>query len=217
VINHLDLIRNRSRTLACIATAGAAAALLAACGATTGPGSLSLPTLPGSGGSGPTATPESTPTATPAATPTASPSATASTDSTGHLGDTLTISGPTVDTVQVTLVKVFDPATGTDESPPDGTRWVGFELTLSTPDGTASAESQAVDVIGSDGKTYGLNTSYHLDAMDGCRAVTNDTQGQLNTFCTGVGVPPGVTVAQVGYSETGVDIGAAAQVFWTVP
>jgi hypothetical protein len=46
VTTRIDVLRTRSRTLAGIATAGAAAALLAACGASTGAGSLSLPTLP---------------------------------------------------------------------------------------------------------------------------------------------------------------------------
>ena len=89
-------------------------------------------TVADSGAPAPTATPESTPTASPAA----------STAATGHLGDTLTISGPTVDTVHVTLVNVFDPATGvdTDTAPPDGTRWVGFELTVAVDDGSASDE-----------------------------------------------------------------------------
>jgi len=154
-----------------------------------------------------------TPSDSPATTPTASSAVT-----TGHVGDTLTISGPTSDTAHITLVQVFDPATGVPATttPPDGTHWVGFEMTIAVDDGSASSESSAVDVIGSDGHTYGLNTSYHLTTMAGCTPATG-ASGQPSTVCAGVGLPAGVTVAQVGYSEGGVDIGVAAQITWTVP
>ena len=154
-----------------------------------------------------------TPSDSPTTTPTASSAVT-----TGHVGDTLTISGPTSDTAHITLVQVFDPATGVPATttPPDGTHWVGFEMTIAVDDGSASSESSAVDVIGSDGHTYGLNTSYHLTTMAGCTPATGAI-GQPSTVCAGVGLPAGVTVAQVGYSEGGVDIGVAAQITWTVP
>jgi hypothetical protein len=174
-------------------------------------------TVAASSASTPTDTPAATDTpsatATPGTTPGASTSAT-----TGHVGDTLTISGATTDTVHITLVQVFDPATGVPagETPPDGTHWVGFDMTIAVDDGSASFESDAVDVVGSDGQTYGLGTAYHLTAMAGCTPTTGGS-GQTTTFCAGVGLPTGVTVAQVGYSEAGVDIGAAAQVTWTVP
>ncbi len=111
--NHLNVFRNRSRTVACAATAGAAAALLAACGATTVPGSPSLPTLPAGLGSSPSASASLGPTS-------------------GNLGDTLTMMDAGDDIAHVTLVKVFDPATGLDpdDTPPDGTRWVAFEGTI---------------------------------------------------------------------------------------
>jgi hypothetical protein len=77
--------------------------------------------------------------------------------------------------------------------------------------------SDTLDVIGSDGKTYGFGTAYHLTVMAGCTATSNDASGQTDTFCAGVGLPPGVTVAQNGYSTAGVDSAGAAHVYWTVP
>jgi hypothetical protein len=57
-----------------------------------------------------------------ASAPTATPSAStnASSDTPGHVGDTLTIADSRGDAVHVTLVQVFDPATGVnpDTTPP---------------------------------------------------------------------------------------------------
>ena len=137
----------------------------------------------------------------------------------GNLGDTLTMVDAGEDVAHVTLVKVFDPATGVDPNttPPDGTRWVGFEGTIVIDGWRAGEDSTSVDVIGSDGQTYGADTAYHLSVFDGCTATGIDVaSGQTQTFCAGVGLPPGVTVAKVGYSTEGVDGNAPATLFWTV-
>ncbi|MGA7987603.1 MAG: hypothetical protein WCB51_04305 [Candidatus Dormiibacterota bacterium] len=196
--NHLDRIRNRSRAVGCIATAGAAAALLAACGATTSPGSLSLPTLPAGIGATPSG----------AVGPTS-----------GNLGDTLAMMDGGDDIAHVTLLKVFDPVNVVDpnDTPPDGTRWVGFEGTIVIDGSRSGEDSTAFDVIGSDGQTYGADTAYHIGAFDGCTDTGIDVpSGATQTFCAGVGLPPGVTVAKVGYSTEGVDGHAPAKLFWTV-
>lgn len=198
--NQIDQFRNRSRIVACIATAGAAAALLAACGATTSPGTASLPTLPAGLGSSPSASASLGPTS-------------------GNLGDTLTMMDLGDDVAHVTLVKVFDPANGTDpnDTPPDGTRWVGFEGTIVIDGARSGQDLTAVDVIGSDGQTYGADTAYHIGSFDGCTDTGIDVpSGATQTFCAGVGLPPGVTVVKVGYSTEGVDGNAPAALFWTV-
>lgn len=200
VTNHLNVFRNRSRTVACAATAGAAAALLAACGATTVPGSPSLPTLPAGLGSSPSASASLGPTS-------------------GNLGDTLTMMDAGDDIAHVTLVKVFDPATGLDpdDTPPDGTRWVAFEGTIVINGARSGEDSTAFDVIGSDGQTYGADTAYHIGTFDGCTDTGIDVpSGATQTFCAEVGLPPGITVAKVGYSTEGVDGNAPAALFWTV-
>ena len=124
------------------------------------------------------------------------------------------------DLAHVTLVKVFDPATGYDPNttPPDGTRWVGFEGTIVVDGSRAGEDATSFDVIGSDGQTYGTNTAYFLSAFDGCTDTDgNDIKsGQTETFCSAVGLPPGVTVAKVGYSTEGVSGSAPAVLFWTV-
>jgi hypothetical protein len=124
------------------------------------------------------------------------------------------------DVAHVTLVKIFDPPTGYDPNttPPDGTRWVAFEGTIVVDGDRAGQDAQDFDVIGSDGQTYGSNTSYFLSVFDGCTAtnISDVKSGQTQTICSAVGVPPGVTVAKVGYSTEGVNGTAPAVLFWTV-
>jgi hypothetical protein len=199
VATELDRKRALSRCVVCVATVGAAAVTMVACGGTSSNlGSVSHPTLP--------AGLQSTPSGAPGPT-------------SGNLGDTLTMVDAGEDVAHVTLVKVFDPATGVDPNatPPDGTRWVGFEGTIVIDGSRAGQDSTSVDVIGSDGQTYGASTAYHLSVFDGCTATGIDVaSGQTQTFCAGVGLPPGVTVAKVGYSTEGVDGNAPATLFWTV-
>ena len=197
--SELDRKRALSRCVLCVATVGAAAVTMVACGGTSSNlGSVSHPTLP----SGLQSTPSGAPGPT-----------------SGNLGDTLTMVDAGEDVAHVTLVKVFDPASGFDPNttPPDGTRWVGFEGTIVIDGSRAGEDSTSVDVIGSDGQTYGADTSYHLSVFDGCTATGIDVaSGQTQTFCAGVGLPPGVTVAKVGYSTEGVDGNVPAKLFWTV-
>jgi len=187
-----------------LVTIGGTAAAMTACGA---------PSLPSGAGAGPTNSASSgAPTSAPATTP--DPTATPTASTTGRVGDTLTYTDSGGTSIQVTLVQIFDPASGTDDtSPPDGTRWVGFEGTINGEGATDDA--MTFDVVGSDGQTYGFNTSYHLGTFSGCTATADPTEGQPVTFCSGVGLPPGVTVAKVGYSVEGVDVGVAPELFWT--
>jgi hypothetical protein len=187
-----------ARTALAVLSLGAAVTLIAACGATTPTGLGSLPTLPVG----------SAPTPSAAVGPT-----------TGNLGDTLSMVDAVGVVAHVTLVKIFDPATGYDPNttPPDGTRWVGFEGTIVVDGSQPGQDDTSVDVIGSDGQTYGANTAYSLTIFDGCTASTGTiSPGQTETFCAGVGLPPGVTVAKVGYSTQGVSGNAPAHLFWTV-
>jgi hypothetical protein len=188
-----------ARTALAALSLGTAVTLIAACGATTPAGLGSLPTLPIGSASTPSA----------AVGPT-----------TGNIGDTLSMVDSGGDVAQVTLVNVFDPPTGYDPNatPPDGTRWVAFEGTIVIDGDRAGQDADEFEVIGSDGQTYGVNTSYFLNVFDGCSAsnIEDVKSGQTQTICSAVGVPPGVTVAKVGYSTEGVNTGAPAKLFWTV-
>ncbi len=189
----------KARTALAAAGVGAAGLVIAACGSTSPSGLASLPTLP--------SVLQSTPSA--AVGPT-----------TGNLGDTLSMVDSGDDVAHVTLVKIFDPPTGYDPNttPPDGTRWVAFEGTIVIDGDRAGQDAADFEVIGSDGQTYGVNTSYFLTVFDGCTASQIDDvkPGQTQTICSAVGVPPGVSVVKVGYSTEGVNGGAVAKLFWTV-
>jgi hypothetical protein len=193
----------QARTILALGTLGAATALVAACGGTSSANTISLPTLPGgllstpSGATGPTS---------------------------GNLGDTLVMEDGGDDIAHVTMLKIFDPATGAsvdDNTLPDGTRWVGIEGTIVVSGSRSGEDSTAVEVIGSDGQTYGADTAYALPGFDGCTATPDDESqlpaGATQTFCSGVGLPSGVTVSKIGYSTEGVSgNGIPAKLFWTV-
>lgn len=140
---------------------------------------------------------------------------------TGHVGATLTWASGGGNTVDVTLVKITDPATASD-APPAGDRWVGVEMTILDHAGDASSfDSVRADGRGSDGARYGVagapDAGYHVGSFTGCTPSSGYTPGQPETFCAGFAVPTGVTVASVGYSVVGVDIGAPDDLVWTLP
>ena len=132
-------------------------------------------------------------------------------------GDTLTWHSSGGDQVDVTIIKVTDPATTADASV-EGNRWVGVELTILDHEGDASNfDSAKVDGMGSDGLRHGANDSRHPSGFSGCTPSTGYTPGQPETVCTGFLVPTGVTVASIGYGVEGVDIGGPDDLVWTVP
>ncbi len=192
----------RCRTILALGVLGAATALIASCGGnTSNANTISLPTLPGGLGSTPSG---------------------ASGPTSGNLGDTLVMEDTGDDIAHVTMLKVVDPAPGvTNDDPPDGTRWVGIEGTIVVSGARSGEDSTEVEVIGSDGQTYGADSAYALYAFEGCAATPDDASqlppGTTQTFCSGVGLPPGVTVSKIGYSTEGVSgNGIPAKLFWTV-
>jgi hypothetical protein len=159
--------------------------------------------------------------AAPSAAGSAAPSAAGSTGAaTGHLGDTLTYTDLAGDQIDVTLVKLTDPATPSDanNAAAAGTRWVGLEMTIDNHEVAPSDDSVQADGTGSDGQRYGFNTSYHIGGFAGCTAtVDSASAGDTATFCAGFMVPTGVTIVSVGYSVAGADIGAPDDLTWMVP
>jgi hypothetical protein len=201
VTTNFDRCKARATRAVGVVTIIGGAALVAACGPTTPSVSVPTPNFTSGAVGAPTASPSLGPTS-------------------GQLGDTLTMEDVGEDIAHVTMLKVFDPPTGVDPNaqPPDGTRWVGFEGTIVIDGVRSGQDSISVEVIGSDGQTYGSPTGYHLSVFDGCTATDGNglPPGQTQTFCAGVGLPPGITVAKIGYSTEGVDGGAPAKLFWTV-
>ncbi len=144
-------------------------------------------------------------------------SAAASAVTTGHVADTLTWVSIGGNHVDVTVVKISD-LTTTAASTPAGDRWVGVQLTINDHEGAANNfNSPAVDEIGSDGARYGANTSCLMSSFDGFTPATRYIPDQPETFCAGLALPTGVTVASIGYSVVGVDSGAPDDLTWAVP
>lgn len=153
-------------------------------------------------------------------TPTASSGA--SGVATGHVGDTLTFTNFGGDQVDVTLVRVVDPATSSNpnNTPPAGSHWVGLEITVNNHSPYAYDDLEMFDGTGSDGKKIDPDrTAYSIAGFTGCTATAGDHQtGQPYTLCTGFLVPDGVTVTQIGVRVGGAEIGGLAdQATWTNP
>ena len=119
------------------------------------------------------------------------------------------------DPLKVTLVKVTDPATQTDPNngPYAGMRWVGLQFTVvvNGPD----EDTGTSFIIGSDGMTYGFNTSQSIGGYSTCTATTDTLrQGRPATICTGVMLPTSVQVTKVAFSGLATEKGTGV-VYWS--
>ena len=171
-------------------------------------------------------TPPTGATQAPGAGGTAAPGGSAQT--TGHVGDKLSVTMLGGDKADVTLVKVFDPATPTDpnNAAPSGARWVGLEIVAVDHATDAGGHQVLVDGVGSDGKpitTDGVfkGTAYEVGDFNGCSSASTfmDTD-QPNTTCPAFLVPSGVTLVSVGVQVGGAEIGGPSsvdQASWMVP
>ncbi len=147
---------------------------------------------------------------------------------TGHVGDTLTVTVLGGDKADVTLVKVFDPATATDanNAAPAGARWVGLEITTVDHSSGAPGDQVLVDGIGSDGQPLTTDavfrgSSHEIGAFTECTSMGSFMEtDQANTICPAFLVPTGVTLTSVGAKVGGAEIGettAVDQAIWKIP
>lgn len=134
---------------------------------------------------------------TPAPTTTSAPVA--------HVGAVLVLkdTGTTPATYHVALVKVIDPAAGSDQytTADAGKRFVGVELTV-TNIGTAAAQ----DYPDNDAKLFdggGQSYSSDVNSIAGCQSFSppvNFTAGESVTGCVVFQMPTGATPAKFQYS-----------------
>ena len=172
-----------------------------------------------SGGSGAATTPVGTGAAG------ATPGAASSGAVTGHVGDKLTFYGGLSDqAVDVTLVKIFDPATPTDASTaalPSGARWVGVETTIDNHSSQAGNELLTLDGTASDGTKLTTLDDYQgfsrpIGAFQGCTPTSpTDESGVPFTSCDAFVVTDGQTLVQVGFNVA--QLGQTDQATWTLP
>jgi hypothetical protein len=144
---------------------------------------------------------------------------------TGHVGDKLTFSDYGDDPIDVTLVKVFDPAVSTDtsaESPP-GAHWFGAEVVIDTHS-AIGADAEVIDATASDGTTLTTDddykgTAYPLENFQGCTEVINDEPS--GTYCVAFVVPNGQTITKIGAKVGGAEIYETLvptdQASWAIP
>jgi len=124
--------------------------------------------------------------------------------------------------LEVTLVKVFDPATVTADgkaaAAAANSRWLGVELSIVDLDAATAGQTLRVDGVGSDGSRLDPTaTAYGIGPFAECTPGTGDPLiGQPQTWCGGFMVPVGVTVTKVGYTAA-ASSGQADQVTWTLP
>jgi hypothetical protein len=136
---------------------------------------------------------------------------------TGGAGAALTLSDGSGGKATVTLIKIIDPAHGTNPyaTPAAGRRFVAskFEIASTGSSPWAAADSVIeVSMVGSNRKTYtatGSSISTNSETVDvvGCKSFTNQfaalPAGRSETGCVVVEVPTGVKVTKVVYQTPG--------------
>ena len=168
---------------------------------------------------GPTVT-KTPATHTPATSAPASSSAPATTApaqaTTGHVGDTFTATTSNGDKYTVTLVKVIDPATSSDNysTPKNGFRFVGAVFTVTGVSGSLTYEDANNDasVVGSDTQTYTPDFSPIAGYTNFNSGDIDVTAGQTVTGAVTFQVPSGVQVDRVQWQANGFGQHAT----WTV-
>jgi hypothetical protein len=131
------------------------------------------------------------------------------------IGTTQATKTASEDPLKVTLVKVFDPAVpaNPDNAASAGMRWVGLQFTVvvNGPD----SDTGSAFIIGSDGNTYGFNSSEIIGPFPGCADTSsNSREGKPSTICPGTMMPTGVTVAKVAFSGLATETGTGV-VYWS--
>jgi hypothetical protein len=189
-------------------------AVVAACG---GAGATSAGGQP-AGGAGSTLPPSE-------ASAAATPGGSGGGPVTGHLGDKLTFENFANDTVDATLVKIYDPATPTDASQvplSPATHWVGVEIIVNDQ-ADYQTDGGGFDAVTSAGTTVTTqdtyqNSSVMLGGFTGC-AQTDGIPQDVNpyTHCVAFPVPDGQTLVKVGVNVTGAPLVTTDQATWTVP
>ena len=134
-----------------------------------------------------------------------------------HVGDTLALSDGNGNKMNVTLVKIIDPAQGADQytTPDTRKRFVGIELQLAGTKGTLSGDvNTEVSAVGSNNQTY----TPDFDSIAGCTNFNDGaytlTAGQSSTGCVTLQVPTGVTIVQVNDNPA---VFGGSQGEWKVP
>src|SRR5690625_1560735 len=131
-------------------------------------------------------------------------SATATPKSTGHTGDTLTLTRADGGVIAVTLEKVVNPATVAQGNGDPGLTYIATQIKI-TDSGTAAIEGDVntnVSVFASDGRSYAAD----LNNVDEC---TNFESGMFNlgpgesaSGCVVFALPHGVHPTKVKYAPS---------------
>jgi hypothetical protein len=121
------------------------------------------------------------------------------------------------DTYRVTLVKVIDPAQGTDEFnvPDSGKRFVGVVFTVKALSGSPQDEDADDDaaVVGSNGQTYNTDLSDITGYTNFSNGQIKVAQGDTTTGAVVFQVPDGIKVTEVQWSASA---GFGSTVQWDV-
>ena len=152
----------------------------------------------------PTAPPTTT-NPTSSAKPT-SPKAVRQDNNSGPLGTTFTATDIDGNKMKVTLIKVIDPAQGSDEftTPDNGKRFAAAEFRLTGLSGHMSDDANGdATLVGSNHQTY----SADFDDIKGCTNFNSGefsvTPGEQSVGCVVYQVPKHVKVAQIQWDASG--------------
>jgi hypothetical protein len=136
------------------------------------------------------------------ATPTRAPVA--------HVGGTLNLTGETGAALAITLVKVINPATGTDGPPtddkgnPNGNTYVAAMLTIDNTGTDARSDdvNNNAALVGSDNQTYTPTLGTVTECTNFDNGVYHLGAGESTTGCVAFVMPPGVAPTRLKYTPS---------------
>jgi len=137
----------------------------------------------------------------------------------GHVASTLTVtmqgSGVNTTNADVTLVKVIDPAQGSNDltTPDTGKRFVGAEFQIASSGGAIDDDAEIdASLVGSDNQTYASDFDDIAGCTDFDAGAVKLAPGESSTGCVTFQVPSRVTVKAVKF---GTETGTTGE--WLVP
>jgi hypothetical protein len=124
--------------------------------------------------------------------------------SSAHVGSTISLKDQDGNPIDVTLVKVVDPATASDSLQPDtGKRFVGVQIKITNTGTNAISDDPDTDVTAFDSASQSYNSS--LYPLDDCPKITSElklTPGSSVLGCESFQLPIGTPLAKFQFTPS---------------
>jgi hypothetical protein len=136
---------------------------------------------------------------------------------TAHVGSTVSVKDQSGSSMDVTLVKVVDPATGASGLQPDsGKRFVGVQFKITNAGTTSLSDDPDLDVVAYDGTSQSYNIT--LYPLVDCPAITSSMKlspGSSAMGCETFELPVGANLSKFQFTPSAATSGSTGE--WVIP